>query len=84
MVQRRCLRAARDLTAGQALRREDVEVLRPSPPEAIQPYDLQRVMGRVLRVSVPRGAHLAWDHVGEVHAAAHLEGRVAQPAFRKA
>lgn len=63
VVQRRCLRAARDLVAGQTLRREDIDVLRPSPREAIQPYDLERVMGRALRRPVREGEHLTWEHL---------------------
>lgn len=63
VVQRRCLRAARDLAAGQTLRREDIDVLRPSPKEAIQPYELDRVLGCNLRAAVRQGEHLTWDAV---------------------
>jgi N-acetylneuraminate synthase len=61
VVQRRCLRAARDLAAGQTLGREDIEVLRPSPREAIQPHELERAIGRVLKGLVREGDPLTWD-----------------------
>jgi N-acetylneuraminate synthase len=61
VLQRRCLRAARDLAAGEKLRREDIEVLRPSPQEAIQPHELERAIGRVLKGPVREGDPLTWD-----------------------
>lgn len=58
VVQRRCLRAARDLKAGTVLRRKDVDVLRPAPRDGIFPYDLKKALGRRLRADVQAGAHL--------------------------
>lgn len=63
VVQRRCLRAARDLAAGEALKREDIDVLRPSPREAIQPYELDRALGRRLKTAVRAGEHLTWEQI---------------------
>lgn len=63
VVQRRCLRAARDLAAGQTLGRENLDVLRPSPREAIQPYELDRVVGCVVRQPLKAGEHLTWAHL---------------------
>ncbi|MBI4306872.1 MAG: N-acetylneuraminate synthase family protein [Chloroflexi bacterium] len=61
VVQRRCLRAARNLKAGTSLTRELIEVLRPAPKDAIFPYDLNRVLGTRLGVDVSSGEHLRWD-----------------------
>ncbi len=58
VVQRRCLRAARDLAAGTRLRRDLLEVLRPAPAEALFPYELEQALGRRLRVDVPAGEAL--------------------------
>ncbi len=44
VVQRRCLRAAADLEDGAVVARDDIDVLRPAPPEGIFPYDLPRVL----------------------------------------
>jgi N-acetylneuraminate synthase len=61
IVQRRCLRAAKDLKAGTTLTADTVEALRPAPPGAIQPYDLDAVLGRAVRQDVRRGEALyAW------------------------
>jgi len=65
IVQRRCLRAAEDLPAGARLRREMIEVLRPAPPDAICPYDLERVLGLRLLTSIPRGEYFRWTMLGE-------------------
>src|SRR3990172_8837955 len=45
VVQRRCLRAARDIKAGERLAREMIDVLRPATPGAIKPYEIESVVG---------------------------------------
>jgi N-acetylneuraminate synthase len=60
VLQRRCLRASKDLKAGMPLKREHIGVLRPAPKDSIFPYDLDRVMGLRLRVDVPAGEYLRW------------------------
>lgn len=60
IVQRRCVRAAHDLKAGQTLCRECLDVLRPSPPDAIFPFDLEKVIGMRLRSDLAAGEYLRW------------------------
>jgi N-acetylneuraminate synthase len=60
VIQRRCLRAARDLPAGTVLKRPDLEPLRPAPRDGIFPYDLANVIGRTLRHDVSLGDYLRW------------------------
>lgn len=60
VIQRRCVRAARDLPAGMVLKRADLTVLRPSPRDAIQPYDLEKLIGRTTSKSVSRHDCLYW------------------------
>lgn len=64
VVQRRCLRAARDLSPGVVLSRGDFDVLRPSPTESIPPYELPLVLGRTLRRQIKQGDHFTWAHLG--------------------
>ncbi|MEI9476445.1 MAG: N-acetylneuraminate synthase family protein [Deltaproteobacteria bacterium] len=61
IVQRRCLRAERDLSAGIVLRRELIEVLRPAPADAIFPYEMDRVWGMRLRKDLAAGDYLRWS-----------------------
>ncbi len=64
VVQRRCLRAAQDIKAGQTLTRETIDVLRPATPGAIMPYDIDLVVGRVARQDIPAGQELRWTQLG--------------------
>ena len=64
VVQRRCLRAAQDIKAGQTFTREMIDVLRPATPGAIMPYDIDLVVGRVARQDIPSGQELRWTQLG--------------------
>ena len=64
VVQRRCLRAAQDIKAGQTLTREMIAVLRPATPGAIMPYDIEQVVGRTARQDIPAGQELRWTQLG--------------------
>jgi N-acetylneuraminate synthase len=61
VVQQRCLRAARDLRAGEILARADIEVLRPAPSDAILPQHLATVIGKTLHRSILAGERLRWE-----------------------
>jgi N-acetylneuraminate synthase len=60
IIQRRCLRAARDLQAGEKLTREMIAVLRPAPAEAIKPHEINTVVGKTLLKNIPFGEILTW------------------------
>ena len=65
VLQRRCLRAARALKAGEMLTRADIDVLRPAPAEAIMPDDLEKVIGKRVLVDLVQGQELRWTYLGE-------------------
>jgi N-acetylneuraminate synthase len=65
VIQRRCLRAKGDIKQGEVLTREMVSVLRPAPPEAIMPYDLERVIGLRAQQDILAGHELRWTVLGE-------------------
>lgn len=48
IVQRRCLRLIKSMAAGQTISRGDLEVLRPAPPRALNPFELEAVLGKIL------------------------------------
>jgi sialic acid synthase SpsE len=60
VIQRRCLRAARDLAAGTVLAEGDLEALRPAPPDAVMPFELHEAVGRTLGRGLPQGDYLKW------------------------
>lgn len=59
VLQRRAIRAARDLSAGETLTRENVEFQRPSPPDALYPNEFEKITNKALRVDVKKGEHIA-------------------------
>ncbi len=61
VLQRRCVRAARDLPAGAVLRREDLEVLRPAPLDAIPAHDVGDAVGRTTARALVTGESLTWS-----------------------
>jgi N-acetylneuraminate synthase len=65
VVQRRCLRAARDLKAGEVITRDMLEVLRPATPGAIKPSLIQQVIGTRILKDMPAGKELRWTDLGE-------------------
>ncbi len=60
VLQRRCLRAACDLKAGETLTREKIDVLRPAAPGAILPYEIDAVIGTRALADIPAGKELRW------------------------
>lgn len=60
VLQRRAIRARVPLAAGTEIRREHLEVLRPCPRDAIEPYHLNELKGRRARRQIEAGEHLRW------------------------
>lgn len=63
VVQRRCLRAARAIGAGEVITREMIDVLRPATPGAIKPSELGKVIGLKTRNPLAAGQDLRWDDI---------------------
>ena len=59
VLQRRCVRAARDLEAGTVVIREDLEVLRPAPADALPAHLIDVAVGRTLNRSLKFGEHVS-------------------------
>ena len=64
IIQRRCLRAARDIKPGELMGREMIDVLRPATEGAIMPYEIQDVIGLKALERIPAGQELRWTHFG--------------------
>ncbi|MHC1771428.1 MAG: N-acetylneuraminate synthase family protein [Flexilinea sp.] len=60
VIQRRCLRASRDIKAGEVLTREMIDVLRPAIPGAIKPPEIPAVIGAKALEDIPFGKELTW------------------------
>jgi N-acetylneuraminate synthase len=65
IVQRRCLRAARNIEEGEVFTRQMIDVLRPATPGAILPSEIQAVIGTRAINDIPAGKELRWVDLGE-------------------
>ena len=65
VLQRRCLRAARDIKAGELFSRDMIDILRPATEGAILPYDVQSVIGMRALIEIPFGKELRWSMLGD-------------------
>ena len=60
VIQRRCLRAARDIRSGEIIDREMIDVLRPATPGAILPDQIDHVIGMKAFKDIPAGKEFRW------------------------
>jgi N-acetylneuraminate synthase len=60
VIQRRCLRAARDLSKGEVVSRDMLDVLRPATIGAIKPHEIAAVIGTKLLNDLPKGKEINW------------------------
>jgi sialic acid synthase SpsE len=65
VIQRRCLRAARDIHAGEIFDRGMIDVLRPATPGAILPDQVDMVIGMVAIADIPAGKELHWGMLAD-------------------
>lgn len=61
VLQRRCVRAARDIGAGEVLARSDLEVLRPAPRDAIPAHEVTKAVGQTTNRAMQAGEHFTWS-----------------------
>lgn len=60
VLQRRAIRAKKDLLVGDIISESDIEALRPCPEDAIPPYELEKVVGMKLSEEIKSGDCLRW------------------------
>jgi sialic acid synthase SpsE len=65
VVQRRCLRAARDIHAGEVFTRDMIDVLRPATPGAILPYEIEQIIGKRAGNDILFGKELCWTEISD-------------------
>ena len=65
VIQRRCLRAARDIAKGENVSRDMITVLRPATEGAIYPYEIGQVIGTQAITDITAGEELRWTYLGE-------------------
>jgi sialic acid synthase SpsE len=63
VLQRRCVRAARDIPAGTAITRADLNVLRPAPAGSVPAHDVAAVVGQRSTRDLVAGEHIAYEDI---------------------
>ncbi|MBA3013376.1 MAG: N-acetylneuraminate synthase family protein [Proteobacteria bacterium] len=63
IVQRRCIRASRDLEMDTFLCEDDLAMLRPCPEDGIAPFEFHKLVGKKLKRRASCGAYLKWEDV---------------------
>lgn len=56
VLQRRCLRASKDLAKNEIITRDMIEILRPAPRDALLPYEVNDIIGKKLANDIIHGA----------------------------
>ena len=63
VLQRRALRATRDLHEGIIIESKDFFPLRPCPEGALEPYELENILGRELGCKIEEGDVIKWENL---------------------
>jgi N-acetylneuraminate synthase len=64
ILQRRAIRAVRDLVAGTKLKEGDLICLRPCPLDGLPPYKMDQVMGQNLKNDLKSGDIVTLKDIG--------------------
>lgn len=66
IVQRRSLRAVRDMRIGEKIIASDLEPLRPIPHHGIAPYEIKQVLNKKLVKSLKKGEHITLKYIDRI------------------
>ena len=58
VIQRRSIRTNQPLSKGDQVNKEVTSMLRPCPPDALEPWEMDRYLGKRLTRDIPRGSYL--------------------------
>ncbi len=65
IVQRRSIRAKRNMNAGDIITENDIEALRPIPKDGLPPYMMNDIIGKKTLVNIKVGEHLTLDNISQ-------------------
>ena len=63
ILQRRCLRASRDIQKGDILTKEMIVALRPAPEGTILPYEINTLIGKEVSQDITEGEDFKWSKI---------------------
>ena len=59
VLQRRCWRLKNNLSSGTEIKENHLEVLRPSPLDSINPYEIKDILGKKINKNMVKGQHIS-------------------------
>jgi len=65
ILQRRCLRASANLTKGEIITSDMIEILRPAPKGALLPYEIEEIIGKAVTADIEKGKELRWKDIDD-------------------
>ena len=63
ILQRRSLRVNKQVNKNHVLKREDISVLRPCPDNAIDPRDINKILGKKINKNLVKDEILKWEDI---------------------
>lgn len=60
VLQRRAIRANLKISKGERISKDHLVVLRPCPPDAFPPYEIEKILGRVVKTDINEGDYVRW------------------------
>ena len=63
ILQRRSIRLRRNIAKGTILQKDDLEILRPCPVNAIKPSYIDNVLGKEIQKDLNKGDYLSWKDI---------------------
>lgn len=63
IIQRRSLRAIRNIDKSSILKKNDIIPLRPCPKDGIPPYKINEVLGKMAKVQITKGDYIKWEYI---------------------
>ena len=63
IVQRRALRVKEDLDVGSIIERDNIISLRPCPKDAIPPYKISEIIGKLIKEKIKKGDYIKWEYL---------------------
>lgn len=65
VIQRRAIRASREIGCGEVFSENNIECLRPCPPDAFSPAEMSELLGKTVRKPIARGDHIRVEHISD-------------------
>ena len=62
ILQRRSIRAKRNIKKGEEIRLNDFEFQRPCPFDALKLNDIDKFIGKKIKIDLPKDEYLKYDH----------------------